>query len=103
MKDMKDRGYEVKYDSSHEDTFNVHMQGKVIQFKCNAEGLYEYEVSDDYKDLIADSTQHVNNYVTTVKKNMQGYTPCQFERAKEARNLYNNMGSHTIDNFKSLY
>ena len=49
---MKDKGYEVHYDSNHGDKFEVKMEGKTIEFKCNKEGLYEFQVSDDYKDEV---------------------------------------------------
>ena len=102
LKDMKDKGYEVTYDSNHGDTFQVHMEGKTIEFTCNKEGLYEFEVSDDYKEEIKKQQSQPSNYVSTVEENKQGFTQRQFEKAKAARELYHNLGSPTIENFKAL-
>jgi len=40
--------------------------------------------------------------VATVEENISGHTPRQVERARAARELYHNMGSPTVDNFKNL-
>ena len=99
MKDMKERGYEVSYNSKEGDKFIVSMEGKNIEFKCNQDGLYEYTVSNAYKDGIKKEQSH---YVSTVEENKFGFTPRQFEKAKAARELYHNLGSPTIENFKAL-
>ena len=102
LKDMKDKGYQVNYDSTNGDKFQVKMEGKIIEFTCNKEGLYEFEVSDDYKNDIHKTKNETSNYVSTVEENKRGYTPRQFERAKAARELYHNLGSPTIENFKGI-
>ena len=38
--------------------------------------------------------------VNTVTENRSNYTTQQFERAKEARKLYHNIGAPTVENFK---
>ena len=40
--------------------------------------------------------------VSTVAENRSNYTTQQFERAKEARKLYHNIGAPTIENFKYI-
>ena len=104
LNDLKDK-YRVTYDSKHGDTFKVHMEEKVIEFKCNKEGLYEYEVSDEYKETLCESNkgeQSVSHLIETISENRVGYTDRQFARAKTARELYHNIGSPTVANFKAL-
>ena len=40
--------------------------------------------------------------VTIIAKNRSNYTTQQFERAKEARKLYHNVGAPTVENFKYI-
>jgi hypothetical protein len=40
--------------------------------------------------------------ISTVAENRQGYTLCQFERAKAARKLYHIVGTPAINNFKTV-
>ena len=53
LSDLKDK-YSVAFGSEHEDTFEVHMEDKIIQFKCNKDRLYKYEVSDEYIGILCD-------------------------------------------------
>ena len=88
--------FRITFDSEKEDAFVVHTgKGKVLKFVCNPEGLYHYEVS---KDFIKKQSHLIN----TVRENRAGYTQRQFERAKKARELYHNVGTPTIENFKAL-
>jgi hypothetical protein len=75
------------------------------------EGLYQYEVSKNYKKDITPNqtwktmilkTEGTSNLISTVAKNKKGYTTRQFERATEARKLYHIVGTPTMENFKSL-
>jgi hypothetical protein len=43
-----------------------------------------------------------SNLISTVAENRQGYMLRQFEHVKEARRLYNIVGTPTVENFKSL-
>ena len=102
LSDLKKK-YRVTYDSQNGDCFDVHMKGKIIKFKCNKDGLYEYNVSDDYLTGVADEKKkEISHVIETVKENRSGFSDRQYIRAKAARELYHNVGSPTVDNFKSL-
>ena len=102
LSDLKNK-YRVTYDSEKGDSFVVYMDGKEIYFKCNEDGLYEYKVSGAYKDEIQEKKKQESSYmIETVEENRQGFTTRQFQRAKQARELYHNVGSPTVDNFKAL-
>jgi hypothetical protein len=47
LSDLKKK-FRVTFDSEKDDAFTVHMDSGTLQFKCNPEGLYTYEVSDEY-------------------------------------------------------
>ena len=104
MVDLKKK-FRVTFDSAKEDAFLVHMDGNIIKFKCNQEGLYEYKPTEDYKRSLKkpqDVTKRVSNMVSSVEENKKGYTERQFLRAKAARRLYHNVGTPSVENFKGL-
>ena len=103
LSDLKKK-YRVTYDSSKEDAFLVHENGKIIlKFECSEDGLYIYEVPKRYRDgLVKDKSKGKNNMVSTVAENRKGYTLRQYERAKKARALYHIVGTPTVENFKAL-
>jgi len=39
--------HRITYDSDKEDAFLVHMPNKIVKFKSNAEGLYQYKVPQE--------------------------------------------------------
>jgi hypothetical protein len=49
--DLKKK-HRITYDSEEEDAFIVHMDDHVLKFECTPKGLYQYEVSKDYKEDI---------------------------------------------------
>ena len=103
LSDLK-RRYRITYDSKKEDAFIVHMPKKNIKFKCNPEGLYQYNVPKSYKDSLEQGqrTKGTSNMIASIAENRKGYTQRQFERAKVARNLYHIVGTPTIENYKAL-
>ena len=95
LSDLKKK-YRVTYDSDKEDAFIVHMEnGKTVEFKCNPDGLYHHEVSQDF-------VSKESHLISTVNENRMGYTQRQFDRAKTARELYHIVGAPTVENFKAL-
>jgi hypothetical protein len=93
--DLKKK-FRITFDSAKEDAFIVHTgKGKVLKFVCNPEGLYHYEVSKDF-------LKKESHLISTVRENRAGFTQRQFERAKAARELYHNVGTPRIENFKAL-
>ena len=100
--DLKKK-YRITYDSNKEDAFVVHRKNGNIKFECSPEGLYQYEVSKDYKENIKETNDHgISNLVATVNENRKGYTLRQYKCTKEARKLYHIIGAPTMENFKSL-
>jgi hypothetical protein len=97
----KDR---ITYDSDKEDAFIVHMDKEIIKFECSPDGLYQYWVSNGYQQGLKEDQKEdgASNLISTVAENRKGYTLRQFERAKEARKLYHNVGTPTMNNSKSL-
>jgi hypothetical protein len=100
--DLKKK-HRITYDSNKEDAFLVHMGNeKILKFECSPEGLYQMEVSNEYKQDLKDPKSGTSHLISTVAENRKGYTLRQFERAKEARKLYHIVGTPTMSNFKSL-
>jgi hypothetical protein len=108
--DLKKK-HRITDDSDKEDAFIVHMDDHILKFECTPEGLYQYEVSKNYKEHVTPKqmgktkrlkTEGTSNLISTVAENKKGYTTRQFERAKEARKLYHIVGTPTMENFKSL-
>ena len=89
-----------------ENAFIVHKENEIIKFQCSFKGLYQYEISKDYKKKDKQVKQYkdgTSSLISTVTENRNGYTSIrQFERAKEARKLYHSVGTTTMDNFKLL-
>ena len=90
--------YRITFDSAIGNHFTVHTDEGNFKFRCSEEGLYYFEFSDKYKTEIGQKP----SLVTTVAKNRSHYTMKQFEKAKEARRLYHNIGTPTVENYKRL-
>jgi hypothetical protein len=95
LSDLKKK-HRITFDSEKEDAFIVHTDEGNMKFKCNPKGLYTFKVSNNYLKM---ESQLIN----TVKENRVGYTQRHFEQAKKARELYHNVGTPTIETFKTLY
>ena len=94
--------YRITYDSDKEDAFCIHTQSGIVKFKQNKEGLYYYNFPATYKEQVKKADSNGNNFVMTVEENKRNYTNQQFNRAKEARKLYHNIGAPTIKNYKRI-
>jgi hypothetical protein len=94
LSDLK-RKHRITFDSEKEDAFIDHTDKGNMNFKCNPEGLYTFEVSDKY-------LQKESHLINTVKENRVGYTQRQFEQAKKAQELYHIVGTPIIETFKTL-
>ena len=96
LSDLKNK-YRVTYDSEKDDSLIVYMDRKEIQFKYNEDGLYEYKVSEAYNDEVQEKKkQESSHMIQTIKQIRQGFTSRQFQRAKQARELYHHTGSPTV-------
>jgi hypothetical protein len=102
LSDLKKK-YRVTYDSHNGDCFKVHMDKKVIEFKCNKDGLYEYNVSNDYLDEVKDERKNeFSHIIETVRENRTGFSERQYLRAKAARELYHNVERLQLTTLKDL-
>jgi hypothetical protein len=80
LSDLKKK-HRITFDSEKEDPFIVHTDKQNMKFKCNPEGLYTFEVSNNYLKM-------ESHLINTVKENRVGYTQRKFEQDKKARELY---------------
>ena len=90
----------ITYDSDKEDAFLVHMPNKIVKFKSNAEGLYQFQVPQEYRSGL--KKHQVSHIMDTVEENKSGFSQRQFERAKIERKLYHVVGSPTVEAFKAI-
>jgi len=82
--------HKITFDSAGENKFIVHCEdGSMLQFRMSAEGLYYYDMDEDASYLALVTKEHK---LTTVKGNMEGYTPREVQRAKVARDAMALMG-----------
>ena len=91
--ELKDK-YRITYDSEIEDAFIVHLSTQPIKFTRTANGLYTYTPSESYF--------RQTTLVQTVQENQQFYTNRQIQRAQLARQLYHNIGTPSLRDFKAV-
>ena len=77
---MTDR-YRIIYNSEKEDAFIVHLPDKLVRFERIWMNLYVFKPPTTIK---AENSQMLN----TVEENKTFYTERQFERSKQARDLF---------------
>jgi hypothetical protein len=98
--------HRITYDSDIEDAFLIHTSEGVTRFKKTHDGLYAYRPSEEYREQLAECNktirQHADMVVATVRENTMGFTQRQFEKAKQARQLYHIVGCPTTTNFKHI-
>lgn len=92
--EMADR-YRITYDSDKDDAFVVHLPNKEVRFERIGINLYVYKP-------IFDTTPQRIQLLSTVEENKSFYTQRQFERAKQARDLYHALGTPSINDFKAM-
>ena len=96
--------YRTTYDNSIEDTFLVHTDNGIIQFKKNNEGLYIYKLPEGYKAAVK---KHNNkrkecSHMTTLAENQGNHSTAEYGRAKKARKLYHIIGAPSETNYKGI-
>jgi hypothetical protein len=60
LSDLKKK-HRITYDSDKEDAFLVHMNNKIIKFKCSPDGLYQYSVSSGYQQGLKEDQKEGEN------------------------------------------
>jgi hypothetical protein len=98
--------YRITYDSNIEDAFLVHTEdGDVLKFERTSEGLYAYRPPKEFLDSVARTKikpARKQNFVSTVKENLEGFTKREVDDAMVARKLYHTSGCPTVDNLKMM-
>ena len=93
---MADR-YRITYGSEKEDAFIVHLlDKKPVRFERIGMNLYVFKPPSS-TTVKAKNAQMLN----TVEENKTFYTECQFESAKQARDLFHALGTPSINDFKA--
>ena len=90
--------FRVTFDSAIEKSLNVHLPNKIIKFYQMQSGLYGMNPMDDSTFIKTVQAQFLN----TVQENMAFLTPRQQQKAKQARKLYEAMGTPTVTDLKSM-
>jgi hypothetical protein len=87
--------HRITYNSNKEDAFTVHLPDKKVKFTKMDQSLYIF------KPRITKSTKG-NQFVNTVNENKEFFTTQQFEKAKQARELYHALGTPFLQDFKAI-
>ena len=98
MKDMTDK-FRVTMDSKEELALLVHMPDKIVKFKQFSNGLYAMDPNDETSFEV---TKEPFQFLSTVKDNMKFLSKRQQGRAKKAHELYEAMGTPTVDDLKAM-
>jgi hypothetical protein len=93
--------YRITYDSHHEPAFYVHTPDKIIKFTRAPNGLYYYKPNLNTGATIPPKPKAVS-FVESVKENKKFFTDRQVSRAKQARALYQTLGTPSIKDFKAI-
>jgi hypothetical protein len=83
------------YSLNKEDAFTVYVPDKKVKFMKTEQGLYVF------KPKIKKSTMEAQ-FVDTVNENKKFFTTQQFEKAKQARELYHALGTPSLQDFKAI-
>ena len=87
--------YRITADTAKENAILVHCPNKIVKFTRNQSGLHELTPK------ITRTNEEHWQFVNTLEENKSFYTPRQFERAKQARELYHAIGTQSISDFKA--
>ena len=91
LKNVKKK-YRITYDSEGEGAFLVHKpDGQILHFPMHHGGLHYH-----------DTTQRQILLVQMVSENEKGFSQCQIQRAKLAKELYMKVGHPSVHNFKAM-
>ena len=88
-------GYRITYDSEKEDAFIVHLPDKPVRFERIGMKLYIFKPPTTIK---AENAQMFN----TLEEEKTFYTEHQFQRAKQAHDLYHALGTPSFNDFKAI-
>jgi hypothetical protein len=91
--------FRVTMDSSKEKALLVHMPHKVLRFKQMKGGLYAMNPKDPTNNGSIPGQSHLGQ---TLEENMAFLSPRQQKRAYRARQLYDAMGTPTVDDLKAM-
>ena len=83
--------YRVTYDSSADGVFTVHKPGELLHFVMHKDGMHYHDNRNSEITL-----------VQTVKENEEGYSQCQIQDAKKARDLYAKVGYPSARDFHQM-
>jgi hypothetical protein len=86
-------------DSKEELALLVHMPDKIVKFKQFSNGLYAMDPSDEKSFMM---TKKPHQFLNTLEENLGFLSPRQQKRAKIARELYEAMGTPTVDDLKAM-
>ncbi len=98
MKDMTNK-FRVTMDSKEELALLVHMPDRIVKFKQFSNGLYAMDPSDEKSFK---RTKKPYQFLNTLEENLAFLSPRQQKRAKIARELYEAMGTPTVDDLKAM-
>jgi hypothetical protein len=98
MKDMTNK-FRVTMDSKEELALLVHMPDRIVKFKQFSNGLYAMDPSDEKSFK---TTKKPYQFLNTLEENLAFLSPRQRKRAKLARELYEAMGTPTVDDLKAM-
>jgi hypothetical protein len=90
----------VTYNAKKEDAFIVHLLHKQVKFCCNPDGLYIFKPPQHKRQEPDNKVQA--QFITTVAENRGFYTPCQFEQAKHAHELFHSLGHPSVSDMKAI-
>jgi hypothetical protein len=88
--------HQITYDLTKEDAFIAYLPNKKVKFTKTNHGLYMSKPN-------IKKSQNINfQLVNTINKNKALYTHCQFERAKNVRDLYHALRTLLSKDFKAI-
>jgi hypothetical protein len=91
--------FPVMMDSSKEKALLVHFPDKVVKFKQMKSGLYAMNPRDPENFGSISSQSHL---IQTLEENLKYISPRQLKRAYKARELYDAMGTPTVEDLKAM-
>jgi hypothetical protein len=91
--------FQVTMDSSKEKALLVHFPTKIVKFKQMKGGLYA--MNPKYPANFG-STSNQSHLIHTLEQNLKYLSPRQQKRAHKARELYDAMGTPTVEDLKAM-
>jgi hypothetical protein len=91
--------FRVTMDSSKEKALLVYFPDKIVKFKQMKGGLYAMNPRDPENFGSISSQSHL---IQTLEENLKYLSPRQLKRAYKARELYDAMGTPTVEDLKSM-